>query len=379
MGCAPAGVGSMIASLRFPSPAGGSPSKTVTPRPSGPRWIIESVIASSSAGLARPTVPQIPHMLSFSRAWESRDENVNNTTGSVSVPPRGRSEWPGDLAEQTRDVLDPLHVEPEEAIRPSLDRDRPLGRLTQGEARHAQEGRLLLHAAGVGDDGRRSRLQRQEVEVAHWVDQKQPVVEGLRADAGPRPRMHREDDRQLPAQALEARERAVEQRPIHEPRTVERDEGVRAALEAKSTMDVGALQRRPQPDEAVDHRVADEMNSLRRNALPQQVVLGLRAVSETPVGDLVDEHPVDLLGHRPIEAAQAGLDVRERELELRRGERSGQRGVHVAGDHDHGRPLALKDRFQPLERATRLHPVAAGPDGEVVVRLWQAELLEEDV
>ena len=57
-----------------------------------------------------------------------------------------------------------------DAVRALGHRDRPLGVLPQRQARHAERGRLLLHAAGVGEHDRRGRLQCQEVEVAERLD-----------------------------------------------------------------------------------------------------------------------------------------------------------------------------------------------------------------
>jgi hypothetical protein len=53
-------------------------------------------------------------------------------------------------------------------------------------------------------------------------------------------------------------------------------------------------------------------------------------VEEQDLGELVGDDSVDLLGHRPVEAPETGLDVRERDPELRRSERSGQGRVDVA-------------------------------------------------
>src|SRR5215204_985807 len=52
----------MIARRRWPRPAGKSPSNSLTPAPSGPRWAITWVIAASSNSTALPIVPQMPHM-----------------------------------------------------------------------------------------------------------------------------------------------------------------------------------------------------------------------------------------------------------------------------------------------------------------------------
>ena len=55
---------------------------------------------------------------------------------------------------------------------------------------------------------------------------------------------------------------------------------------------------------------------------------------------VIGEHPVDLLGHRPVEAAKAGLDVGDLHAELGGDQRAGHRGVDVSDHEDHvGVPL----------------------------------------
>ena len=108
-----------------------------------------------------------------------------------------------------RDLEQPVRVEPEHGVRPVAHGDRPLGVLPQREAGDAEHGRLLLHAAGVGDDRRRVGLEREEAEVrlrldeAHRAGRDAEVVEPR-----PRPRVDREDDRQVAADPHERAHRA---------------------------------------------------------------------------------------------------------------------------------------------------------------------------
>ncbi len=70
--------------------------------------------------------------------------------------------------------------------------------------------------------------------------------------------------------------------------------------------------------------------------------------------------------------------MRDRNAELRGGQRGGERGVDIAGDN-HGAGLKLGEYcLQALQRARGLHGVRAGTDAEQIVGLRQAELLEED-
>jgi hypothetical protein len=55
---------------------------------------------------------------------------------------------------------------------------------------------------------------------------------------------------------------------------------------------------------------------------------------EQQIRDRVGENAVHLFGHRAIERAQAGLDVREAQVHLRGDERTGEGRVDVASDDD---------------------------------------------
>jgi hypothetical protein len=95
---------------------------------------------------------------------------------------------------------------------------------------------------------------------------------------------------------------------------------------------------------------------------------------------VVGRDAVQLLGHRPVEAAQPRLEVRDAEALLRRDERRRQRGVHVAGDEHEVRPRRLRQRALEREHDARgLLGVRAGADAEVDVGTRQGEVLEEHV
>ena len=111
----------------------------------------------------------------------------------------------------------------------------------------------------------------------------------------------------------------------------------------------------------------------------QQVVARLRRVDEEELRELVGDDPVDLLRHRPVERAQAGFDVPDRDEELRSGQGGGHRRVHVAGDEDDVGLGLQQDRLEALHDRSGLLRVRARPDAERVVRLPHAELLEEDL
>ena len=110
-----------------------------------------------------------------------------------------------------------------------------------------------------------------------------------------------------------------------------------------------------------------------------QVPHGVGAGHQEQVGQLVGQSAVDLLGHRHVEAAQSGLDVRHRDAELRGNEGGGDGRVHVAVDHDERGPTVDEQLLEPDHDRCGLRRVAARPDLQVDVRLRQAELAEEDL
>jgi hypothetical protein len=132
-------------------------------------------------------------------------------------------------------------------------------------------------------------------------------------------------------------------------------------------------------DERVDHRVADEVHGRVGPALARQVAEGLGRGGEQQVAELVGQPPVDLLGHGVVEAAQPGLDVRERDAELGARQGGADGGVHVAVKHHQRRRIVEELPFHPHQHVRRLGGLGARPDPEVDVGLGQAELDEEDV
>jgi hypothetical protein len=131
--------------------------------------------------------------------------------------------------------------------------------------------------------------------------------------------------------------------------------------------------------QGVDHDVADQVDLLPGDALALQIPRTARLGAEEQVADRVREDPVDLLGHAAVEAAQAGLDVHQRDAQLHGDQAAGDRAVHVA-HHEHGvRPVLEQHRLEALHDLGRLHRVRAAADAEVQVRLRDSELPEEQI
>ena len=74
--------------------------------------------------------------------------------------------------------------------------------------------------------------------------------------------------------------------------------------------------------------------------------------AEQPAADPVGHDAIDLLGHLP-ERAQAGLDMGDRDVELGRGNRAGQRRVGVAIDKNRIRLFAQHNALERDNHAAR--------------------------
>ncbi len=129
----------------------------------------------------------------------------------------------------------------------------------------------------------------------------------------------------------------------------------------------------------VDHEVADEMDALGGDALARQVVVRGPLGGVEQVGDLVRHEPVDLFGHAAVEAAQAGLDMHHRHMELRRDEGAGHGGVDVADDDHRRGPVLQHHRLEALHDLCRLDRVRARADFQVDVGRRQFEVGEQAV
>ena len=197
------------------------------------------------------------------------------------------------------------------------DGDRPLGVGAQRQARDAQHGRLLLDAAGVGDHergaprpgtgSRGSRAGRRPGRRGPRSSPAAPSVARPRGCSG----------RTTGSRAASVRSAATSRpRPPAYPRSRVgggwRPRSARGCPGASGTgLGIEAVEVRQQ---RVDHGIARRGGPGRRiDALAGEVVEALRAGHEQQVRQDVRDPPVDLLRHRRVEAAQARLDVRERD------------------------------------------------------------------
>ena len=160
---------------------------------------------------------------------------------------------------------------------------------------------------------------------------------------------------------------------------MQRHDEIGTGLEAQSPGRVAGGDARLHRHERVDHGVADVEDALRRHALSYEIPAGFGGMYKQHLGELVGEHAVQFLGHRPVVRAESGLDMRDGDLELRRHQRCRKRRRHIPRYDEHVRPLVLEHRLEALEHARSLHRRRACTHLERPVRRRDAEFVEEDL
>ena len=157
-------------------------------------------------------------------------------------------------------------------------------------------------------------------------------------------------------------------------RAMQRDERVAARRQRRAARAIGDCHA---PARALPSRVSImTLPTKRMRVASTPSRRGCRSASAIGVKtgrDGVGDDAVDLLGHRPVERAQAGLDVRDGHAALRRDERAGERRVDVADDEHGVAAIAVEPLLEARPSPGRLHGVRAGADPEVDVRLGDAQ------
>ena len=128
----------------------------------------------------------------------------------------------------------------------------------------------------------------------------------------------------------------------------------------------------------IRHHVADDVDA----SLDPLVVQPLRRPlvgAKQEVRQPVDLDADVLLGHRPVTASHARLDVRERSVGVARGARSRERRGRVAEDENPIRTLGLDGFHDPRLHFGEHLGVQKSADPEAVARLRQVQLVEENL
>ena len=259
-----------------------------------------------------------------------------------------------------------------------LDQFPPLGAIPQRHAGHPVERGLLLKAAGIGQHRTRGahqglrlqvRLRVENHDTGHLYVPHECAGPGMR---GP-------DDGEL---APDIRKRVQDAGPacwcIGVLGAVDGREGEAAPRQAMVTADLAG----PRHDglamlfDDVEHHVAGA-DDARAHAFGCEIGEGGVRRREQERRHVVRQDPVGFLGHRPIEGAQAGFDVRHRDEQLGGREGAGKRRVGVPIHDDHRRPGVEEHLLDGLQHPPGLRAVRGRADLQVDVGRRDAEALEE--
>src|SRR6266550_2526397 len=112
-------------------------------------------------------------------------------------------------------------------------------------------------------------------------------------------------------------------------------------------------------EQRVDHRVAHEMDRRGIDSLAHKIRYGACRMREEDRAEVIGEPAILLLWHRVVEAAESGLDVRNRNVELCRGECRAERRIDIACYYDQGGSELDQNLLHSDERPRRLFRVRA--------------------
>ena len=137
--------------------------------------------------------------------------------------------------------------------------------------------------------------------------------------------------------------------------------------------------RRNQPGGHVNHGVPGDNDTFSWDAFFEKVLPGLLGRREAYIREMIDDHPIVLLRHPAVEAAEPGLDVEQRDVEGIGRHRPAECRVRIALD-DHGRrPLRRESLFEAKNQVPDLLPSPSTSDSQHHIRRGEAQLIEEDV
>ena len=281
-------------------------------------------------------------------------------------------------------ATDPFRVRARNHVATFLDRLDPLSLVAERDAGTAEEEGFLLESARIGQHDPCIGDERNHVQVAQRFHGAQSTAcrqhEARIADDVGRARMQGEDHRTRScADRRKCFEQLAEARGLCVVRAMQCRYEVGALCKPDAFEHARAFERdRREGADRVQHDVADEAGAC-REALVRQVAHRFGRGRKQEVGKMVGCEAVRLLGHPPVEAPEAGLDVCDRQVELDGRQRRGERRVGVAVGQHHVRPKLEHRRFERFQHAGRLPAVASRADAEVEVRLRNSKLGKEDV
>ena len=272
---------------------------------------------------------------------------------------------------------DALRVRAGKYVPAQVYRLRPFRLFAQRDTGRLQQVGLFLEPARVGDHHPRLIGQRHQLSVAKRLNRAdvRRKLDAQTAHRGARPWMHWED--RWTGIAKRAEDRPQRFGGVGVRRAMDGQQAVRAGLQPQLAKDcLGCGRVLADAVERVNHDVPYARCALSQTLAPEVVHRGF-VRRQKQVGAVVHEHPVDFFRHGAVEAAQAGFDVGNRYLELRCGQRAGQRRVRVAEDRHQVWPPRQDFALDTFQGARRHFAMRPRPDAKVHVRLGDVQLAKE--
>lgn len=162
-------------------------------------------------------------------------------------------------------------------------------------------------------------------------------------------------------------------------RTVQREDAISLRGDAEAREDVRGGGEGFDFAQAVDHHVADEMDAVRGDMLGREMRQRDGFGREEQGRVVVRDHPVQFLGHAPVEASKSRLHMNDVRPGRHAGHGAGRRGRDVADDEDRIRfPFAEHWDERP-DDLPGLRDAVARTDAEIEIGVRDAELAEEHV
>ena len=128
--------------------------------------------------------------------------------------------------------------------------------------------------------------------------------------------------------------------------------------------------------EDIGHHVAHDLDAF-GDPLPAKILSGESGRTEEKRRDVIGEAPVDLFRHLHVETAQTGLDMGHWNIELGRGQGSGQRGVRISEHHHHRGLHAAQLRLDRAQHGPRHGAMRAPGNPKMDLGLGNTEFTKE--
>ena len=287
-----------------------------------------------------------------------------------------------------------LRSRPDDRVGALLDGDRPLGVLAQRQARHAERGGLLLHAAGVGQHQRGVGHQAQHLEISLRRQHGDPLRIDQRGqaetlDVGARARMQAKTSGSRPADlAQHASRMAPSVRGVVDVgRAMQRDEAVACRARRAAT---GRRRDASQAFRAAGARVrlvraaASRSSRCRRTRCARRRCLRAARLTAALRSVVYSRSAIWSVSTRLISSGIARSKLRRPASTCTTGTpfltaTSAQARVELTSPttSTHGRPVRVQHRLEAAHHLGGLHGMAARADFQVEVGSRQAQVGEQ--